>query len=61
MFWKWGGQNIKIYGSGVIEGQGSVDIRRINIGTSWLTVADSAGGMSLRPAQARESTGFFDA
>ncbi|KAM0371293.1 hypothetical protein ACHAPK_005515, partial [Fusarium culmorum] len=22
MFWKWGGQNIKIYGSGVIEGQG---------------------------------------
>ncbi|KPA35124.1 exopolygalacturonase b, partial [Fusarium langsethiae] len=22
MFWKWGGQDIKIYGSGVIEGQG---------------------------------------
>lgn len=22
MFWKWGGEDIKIYGEGVIEGQG---------------------------------------
>ena len=56
MFWKWGGHDIKIYGNGVIESQGLVDMA--NAGVSWLTVVDNAGGMSLKPAQARELIEF---
>ncbi|QPC71083.1 hypothetical protein HYE68_001835 [Fusarium pseudograminearum] len=41
MFWKWGGQNIKIYGSGVIEGQGQRWWNEFEAGTGSILNPDN--------------------
>lgn len=53
MFWKWGGKDIKIYGNGVIEGQGFVNIALSKVYLLGLTTAGNAGGTNLSLAQAR--------
>lgn len=55
MFWKWGGNDIKIYGRGVIEGQGQVS-HEIQARFKCLTrLAVNDGGMSLIVVLDRES------
>lgn len=44
MFWKWGGKDIKIYGNGVIEGQGYVN--PYTFMRTKLMMVGNGGGMS---------------
>lgn len=60
MFWKWGGKNIKIYGEGVIEGQGYALSRIVLAPQQNLTrITDSAGGTNLRAAQDRKLLSLY--
>jgi hypothetical protein len=58
MFWKWGGKDIRIYGNGAIEGQGSVNL--VCPYDKKLMPLDNGGGTSSNLELARKCISIIE-